>query len=90
MFSAPGQPITAKPDVMHHGTEHGYLVLFGTGKFLGEADRADGSQQTIFGIWDYGDGAHNGKDDDGDGAVDEAGEVEPVDRLEYPGVDTGE
>jgi len=57
MFSAPGQPITSRPDVMYHCTQHGYLVTFGTGKFLGEPDRTDASQQTIFGIWDYGDPA---------------------------------
>jgi len=85
MFSAPGQPITTRPDVMYHCSEHGYMVLFGTGKFLGESDRTDGSQQTIFGIWDYGDSPHNGLDDDDNGLVDEPGEVEPVDRREYPG-----
>ncbi|HID96599.1 MAG TPA: hypothetical protein EYP57_00145 [Thermodesulfobacteriaceae bacterium] len=55
LFTAPGQPITSRPDVMHHCSEHGYMVLFGTGKFLGESDREDLSVQTIFGIWDYGD-----------------------------------
>ncbi len=50
-----GQPITSAPDVMFHCTEnHGYMVLFGTGKFLGETDRSDVSKQTIYGIWDTG------------------------------------
>ena len=92
LFSAPGQAITTKPDVMAHCTKHGYLVTFGTGKFLGDLDRTDSTQQSIFGIWDYGDeaenewvSAHNGQDDDQDGIVDEADETRPVDRHEYPG-----
>ncbi len=55
LFQAPGQPVTTKPAVMKHCEKHGYLVVFGTGKFLGDSDRADESTQTIFGIWDYGD-----------------------------------
>ncbi|MGD8292642.1 MAG: PilC/PilY family type IV pilus protein, partial [Desulfobacterales bacterium] len=54
---ATGQPITSKPDVMRHCSKHGYMVVFGTGKFLHNDDRADVSQQTIYGIWDYGDDA---------------------------------
>lgn len=57
MFSTPGQPITVQPDVMFHPTAHGYMVFFGTGQFLGETDRTDTGQQTIFGIWDFGDDA---------------------------------
>jgi type IV pilus assembly protein PilY1 len=49
------QPITTKPDVMYHPKQHGYLVCFGTGKYLGDSDQADNSVQTIYGIWDYGD-----------------------------------
>jgi type IV pilus assembly protein PilY1 len=52
---ATGQPITSKPDVMRHCSGYGYMVVFGTGKFLHDDDRADLSQQTIYGIWDYGD-----------------------------------
>jgi type IV pilus assembly protein PilY1 len=55
LFQAPGQPITTKPDVMRHPTKHGYLVVFGTGKYLGITDFADTSLNTIYGIWDYGD-----------------------------------
>jgi Tfp pilus tip-associated adhesin PilY1 len=58
---ATGQPITAKPDVMRHCTGYGYMVVFGTGKFLHNDDRADLSQQTIYGIWDYGDDADDGE-----------------------------
>ncbi len=49
------QPITTKPDVMRHCTEHGYIVVFGTGIYLAETDISDKSTQTIYGIWDYGD-----------------------------------
>ncbi|MBW2411096.1 MAG: hypothetical protein JRF72_14960, partial [Deltaproteobacteria bacterium] len=49
------QPITSKPDVMFHPEEHGLIVCFGTGKFLGLADFSDPQVQTIYGIWDYGD-----------------------------------
>jgi Tfp pilus tip-associated adhesin PilY1 len=49
------QPITSKPDVMRHCREKGYIVVFGTGKYLHPDDRVDLSQQSIYGIWDYGD-----------------------------------
>jgi type IV pilus assembly protein PilY1 len=55
LFQALGQPITTKPDVMRHPTKHGYLVVFGTGKYLGITDFADTSLNTIYGVWDYGD-----------------------------------
>ena len=49
------QPITSPPDVMLHPEKHGYIVCFGTGKFLGTGDYSDTQIQTIYGIWDYGD-----------------------------------
>jgi type IV pilus assembly protein PilY1 len=49
------QPITSKPDAMFHCTEHGYMIVFGTGRYLADLDFSDTSQQTIYGIWDYGD-----------------------------------
>ena len=60
LFQAQGpggttQPITAKPDVMYHPTKHGYMVLFGTGQYLGESDISDTTAQSFYGIWDYGD-----------------------------------
>ena len=55
LFTAKNQPITAKPDVMKHCSKLGYMVLFGTGKFLSEEDKTDTSLQTLYGIWDYGD-----------------------------------
>ena len=48
------QPITAKPEVTLH-PQFGYFVMFGTGKFMGTADFADDSIQSVYGIWDYGD-----------------------------------
>jgi len=51
------QPITVKPDVMFHcdPSMPGYIVVIGTGKYLGYGDFIDTSTQTIYGIWDYGD-----------------------------------
>jgi len=54
-FRIPGQPITTTPDVMKHCERHGHMVVFGTGQFLGDTDRADVSTQTLFGLWDYAD-----------------------------------
>ena len=51
------QPITSKPDVMLHPEQHGLIVCFGTGKFLGLSDFSPAQTQTIYGIWDYGDRA---------------------------------
>jgi len=55
LFQAPDQPITTKPDVMRHPQRHGYMVVFGTGKYLEVSDFDDTSLNTIYGIWDYGD-----------------------------------
>jgi type IV pilus assembly protein PilY1 len=63
---SPGQPITSKPQAMYAPdneitgeTNPGFMVIFGTGKYLGVSDISDTSQQTIYGIWDYGDAADN-------------------------------
>jgi type IV pilus assembly protein PilY1 len=61
LFQTPGQPITTKPSVMFHCEKDGYLVTFGTGRWLGLADLADNSTQAIYGIWDYGDDEDNGE-----------------------------
>ena len=42
---------------MYHCTKHGYMVLFGTGRYLNEDDLSDASPQAVYGIWDYGDDA---------------------------------
>ena len=60
LFQAKGpggtpQPITTRPDVMYHPDKHGFIVCFGTGKYLGESDYTDTSLQSVYGIWDYGD-----------------------------------
>lgn len=70
------QPITAKPDVMEHcdPSKPGYIVIFGTGKFLGADDIGSGDtatrQQSVYGVWDFGD-----DDDDNEypGRFDRAG-----------------
>ena len=49
------QPITVKPDVLKHNKKDGYIVIFGTGRFLDDLDWLDTSVQSIYGIWDYGD-----------------------------------
>ncbi len=52
------QPITIKPDVMRHckSNELGYIVAFGTGRFISLEDFDDGDNvQTIYGIWDWAD-----------------------------------
>ncbi|MDY6970887.1 MAG: PilC/PilY family type IV pilus protein, partial [Thermodesulfobacteriota bacterium] len=65
-----GQPITVQPVVIAHPKkfevgeefrEVGYLVVFGTGKYLGDTDRADTSTQSLYGIWDYGDDGDDGE-----------------------------
>ncbi|MHB1232970.1 MAG: pilus assembly protein [Burkholderiales bacterium] len=50
------QPITAAPDVVAHpsGFSFGYIILFGTGKYLETTDPADTSSQTFYGIQDNG------------------------------------
>lgn len=63
---SPGQPITSKPAIMYAPEKEatgeklpGFMVIFGTGKYLGLSDLSDTSQQTVYGIWDYGDDADN-------------------------------
>lgn len=60
LFQAKGQSITGRPDVMYARSAcaplvSGFLVVFGTGRYLGMADREDTSGQTIYGLWDFGD-----------------------------------
>jgi len=49
------QPVTTKPDVMAHCVhgKSGYIVVFGTGRYITEGDTQSMSQQTIYGIWDW-------------------------------------
>ena len=78
LFKTPGQPITTKPSVMFHCEKHGYIVTFGTGKYLGLSDLTDTSRQSVYGIWDYG--------DDGEGNPDIPENKDP---SEYVGELTG-
>jgi type IV pilus assembly protein PilY1 len=53
--SSQPQPITVQPEVLNHPTgENGFMVYFGTGKFIEDGDNATtGTQtQTFYGIWD--------------------------------------
>jgi type IV pilus assembly protein PilY1 len=66
LFQAKGpggtvQPITTRPDVMYHPEQHGFIVCFGTGKYLGDSDTdpSDPSVQSVYGIWDYGDSVYD-------------------------------
>ncbi len=53
------QPITAAPDVTRHPDYQGYLVVFGTGKFLGQPDMDNTYMQSLYGIWDWAPDAYN-------------------------------
>lgn len=46
------QPITSVPVVGRHTSQSGYLINFGTGKYLEPNDRTDVSLQSFYGIWD--------------------------------------
>jgi type IV pilus assembly protein PilY1 len=48
------QPITTAVAAARHPTGVGTVVLFGTGKLLGQSDVTDTQTQTFYGIWDYG------------------------------------
>lgn len=51
--TASGQPITSRPDVTLF-PRGGYLVTFGTGRYIDTADNSAGSTQALYGIWDNG------------------------------------
>lgn len=54
LFSANfSQPITGAPDVMRHEESPGYMVIFGTGKYMSLDDLQDKSIQSLYGIWDW-------------------------------------
>lgn len=54
LFSTPGgQPITSRPDVTRF-PRGGYLVGFGTGRYLATGDQTDTSAQAIYAIRDTG------------------------------------
>ena len=50
------QPITSRPTIIPHPNAGGQIVLFGTGKYLEQADNVslDGGVQSFYAIWDKG------------------------------------
>ncbi len=53
LFSTPGQPITVRPDVTKF-TQAGYLVTFGTGRYIDTSDNTSTDAQSFYGIRDIG------------------------------------
>jgi type IV pilus assembly protein PilY1 len=53
LFNTGGQPITTRPDVTKF-TQGGYLVAFGTGRYIDATDNSTRDQQTFYGIRDNG------------------------------------
>lgn len=53
LFTATGKPITTRAQVGKHKTS-GYMVYFGTGKYLETSDNTSTSAQSFYGIWDNG------------------------------------
>ena len=51
LFTATNQPITTAPIIQEH-PKGGVLVLFGTGRFLGDTDKFNTDPQAYYGIWD--------------------------------------
>ncbi len=52
LFKAP-QPVTAAPDAGEH-PKGGYMVYFGTGKYVEPSDVASAPGNAMYGIWDKG------------------------------------
>jgi len=46
------QPITAAPLLTRHPSGLGYIVTFGTGRYLTVLDKSSTDQQSLYGIWD--------------------------------------
>ncbi len=46
------QPITAAPLLTRHPSGLGYIVTFGTGRYLTVLDKSSANQQSLYGIWD--------------------------------------
>jgi type IV pilus assembly protein PilY1 len=57
--SALAQPITAAAEGTLHPTGVGYMIAFGTGKYLENADVSSTTVQTFYGIWDKDDSKGN-------------------------------
>ncbi|KNZ33067.1 MAG: hypothetical protein AD742_08465 [Methylibium sp. NZG] len=55
LFTTPGgQPITGRPDVTRFPRGGGFLVGFGTGRYLAPGDQGDTSAQSVYAIRDSG------------------------------------
>ncbi len=46
------QPITAAPLLTRHPTGLGYIVTFGTGRYLTTTDKNNADSQSLYGVWD--------------------------------------
>ncbi|WP_437881813.1 pilus assembly protein [Pseudomonas sp. LRF_L74] len=46
------QPITAAPTLTKHSSGLGYLVTFGTGRYLTTTDKTSEDQESLYAIWD--------------------------------------
>ena len=53
LYSTGGQPITTRPDVTKF-SQGGYLIVFGTGRYIDSSDNGTTGQQTFYGIRDQG------------------------------------
>lgn len=51
--TASGQAITARPDVTRF-PKGGWMITFGTGRYIDISDNSAGNAQTLYGIWDKG------------------------------------
>ena len=47
-----GKPITAQLEVVRHPLKKGFLVLFGTGRYLEDSDKTISTIQSFYAIWD--------------------------------------
>ncbi len=67
------QPITGSPAIMYNESGLGYMVIFGTGRYLSIDDVDSIETQSIYGIWDWAhddmDDGYLGKRNDVDGAL---------------------
>jgi len=58
----PSQPITVAPMVIHHptgtnGSDPNLMILFGTGRFISDADKTITDTQSFYAVWDNGTGS---------------------------------
>lgn len=53
------QPITTAPVVGPHASQSGFMINFGTGKYMELGDLSDTSVQTFYGVWDRNESAIN-------------------------------